>query len=325
MDDITRSIGEDGKPSGEYYHALKTLADKFLEDKCVLFLGAGAAVDDKKPSLPTAGELSNYLAKELDLECPEFVTLSTVAYFFESLRDREQLNRILVEKIKNDNIEPSTTILNLIDIISLLEQENKQTLVFTTNYDKLFEKAYMDRFHKNPEVVVYKGGVDYSKREVNLFDNIDGEPKYWEPSKLTCLFKLHGCIEKPGDHNLVVTEEDYVNFMVNSLIEEQARYRCLPFHVKKKFRESTILFIGYSLADMNFRVIFKATAEQTRLRKHYAVQFWDKKQEHTPFENNQWNGMVKFWFKKDVRTINAKAEQFSKDLFTMVSEIIPEG
>ena len=30
------------------------------------------------------------------------------------------------------------------------------------------------------------------------------------------LYKLHGCISEPGIQNLVVTEEDYINFLANA-------------------------------------------------------------------------------------------------------------
>ena len=180
-------------------------------------------------------------------------------------------------KEEQDRIPPSTTIKRLIELIEIVESKGVKAFVITTNYDRHFERAYFDRFHCQPCVAVYRGGSDPADRAAKLNYSPTGEPlaAYWEPAdrNLTILYKMHACISYAKERGVVITEEDYINFLTNALnggLEKQ-----IPFHVMGQLETSTIVFIGYSLADWNFRTIFKATVER-RLNKDirsYAVQY----------------------------------------------------
>jgi hypothetical protein len=91
--------------------------------------------------------------------------------------------------------------------------------------------------------------------------------------------------------------------------------------VRGKLDASTILFLGYSLADWNFRTIFKATVERRENKdiRSYAVQL------HEPVPTDQRDLlqlMVDFWGEKGVDIINLKADEFVSDLLGAVhSEI----
>jgi hypothetical protein len=147
------------------------------------------------------------------------------------------------------------------DVIALLERRRIQTLTITTNYDRHFEDAYHDKFNRWPEVVIYRGGWNPNDRTAKLHYDSTGKPvlPYWTAKELTSLYKMHGCISNVEGQSLVVTEEDYINFLTNALGEEPRR-----------------LFIGYSLSDWNFRTIFKATVErrENKETRSYAVQLW---------------------------------------------------
>lgn len=54
---------------------------------------------------------------------------------------------------------------------------------------------------------------------------------------------------------MVLTEYDYVDFIV-SLIKDERR-DVIPSFIRKALSISTLLFIGYKLEDINFRVIFQ--------------------------------------------------------------------
>jgi hypothetical protein len=91
--------------------------------------------------------------------------------------------------------------------------------------------------------------------------------------------------------------------------------------VAARIATSTVLFIGYSLSDWNFRVIYKATAEANRDHEAYAVQL------HAPrgagiqleMDNLKWKRSVKFWEEKKVNIINADAALFMDDLCKAVT------
>ena len=134
---------------------------------------------------------------------------------------------------------------------------------------------------------------------------------YRAPRKRTSLYNIHGCISQVTGQSLVVTEEDYINFLTNALGENPDNR--LPWFVRSKLETSTILFLGYSLADWNFRTIFKATVErrETKDMRLYAVQF------HEPQQSNRRDLLpliVDFWGGKRVDIVNVRADEFVTDL-----------
>jgi SIR2-like domain len=323
---IPREVDETGRPTERYAGALETLAERMLQERCVFFLGAGASVDFTRPSLPTGNELSQLLAKKYGLEWHEHIPLSMVAYYYEFLHDRESLNSFLQDHIGNAEIEPSATVQLLSELLKTLEGAGKKTLTITTNYDLQFEQAYRNTVGRDPGIVIYKGGWDHRDRGRQLYDGLGSEkPSEWIPSdrRKSWLFKLHGCISQPEGHNLVITDEDYVNFLANALSNDPSKR--LPTYINGIIARSTILFVGYGLADYNFRVIFKTTVEEAegRAAVSYAVQY--RKTEpcypETPFERVRWHALDEFWAKKSVRIVTAEAALFMKDLLDTVSRI----
>ena len=315
-------LDHNGTLRDEYRNTLRSLARKLTAGRCLLFLGAGASIDDEQPDLPTANELSDSLLKECELEWPESVPLSQSAFYYESMFDRDDLNQKLVEIINNKNINPSKSIVRLMDIIELLEQRKIETIAVTTNYDQHFETAYEVKFSgRKPAVIIYRGGRNPQEANVNLNVSLDPsapeiDPVSWHPDCLTTLYKIHGCISQPEQHGLVITEEDYINFLMNALASPDSRKKILG-RVKALMEQSTILFVGYSLSDWNFRAIFKATAE-SRVNndyKSYAVQRRDPRKAGTKTDEAFWKAMSDFWAKKNVQILNAQASDFMKDLF----------
>ena len=183
----------------------------------------------------------------------------------------------------------------------------------TTNYDRHFERAYQAQFRQSLEVLIYRGGWNPNDRTAKLHCDAGGAPvgAYWSPRKRTSLYKIHGCISQVTGQSLVVTEEDYINFLTNALGENPDNR--LPWFVRSKLETSTILFLGYSLADWNFRTIFKATVERRENKdmRSYAVQF------HEPQRNDRRDLLpliVDFWGEKRVDIVNVRADEFVTDL-----------
>ena len=126
---------------------------------------------------------------------------------------------------------------------------------------------------------------------------------------------MHGCISQPQGKGLVITEEDYINFLTNALNEE-AHDKTLLNHIKGEFGYRTILFIGYSLSDWNFRAIFKATVEKHEDRgyRSHAVQFRNPAQPMTSVETARWESAASFWNEKMVDILMVDANVFISDL-----------
>jgi hypothetical protein len=321
MSEIIRSVDQGNQPSKIYRTTLELLADKLLQEKCMIFLGAGASFDHNKPGLPTGSELSKDMSEACGLEWHEYIPLSTIGFYYESFSSREILNKFIKGKIDNPKIQPSTTIEHLIKIIKILEEKNKRTLVMSTNYDRHFELAYKNEFGCEPEVVIYNGGIDpkehrNKKLHVGLGD-FEECPMRWVPQKNTCLYKMHGCISKPEGQNLVITEEDYINFLSNALSSDEKKK--LLNYITGEISLKTILFVGYSLSDWNFRVIYKAVKEGINMES-YAVQFFDASKSSEEAKK-RWKIMTGFWEDKRVIIINTDASDFMGDLFLITREI----
>jgi hypothetical protein len=330
LSEITRTAAPDGTPTDRKYVAtVREIAHQLLsdtEDDYIFFLGAGASLDRTRPSLPSAATLSQALAEECNLQWHSHVPLSTIAYYYEFFYKRRGLNRFLLDRIDDQKVEPSGTIRHLMKVIGILEDraaslpagERKSLLVLTTNYDRHFERAYKETRTNDLGVIVYNGGVDANDRMQALHVGFRGDPRAWGPKLPTYLYKMHGCMSDPGERNLVITEEDYINFLANAQ-HNDIKKRLLP-HVEGRLSGSSIIFIGYGLLDWNFRVLFKATAEQHQ-KQNYAVQLFDHIKQQAPEEETRWRALVEFWDDKQVDIINADASLFVSDLVEALAKI----
>ena len=316
---------ESPKPAPEYSSKLEILAKSLLDDKCLIFLGAGASRGDSgESSLPTANELGVAMAEKCHQNFPPYLPLSTIAFYFESRYNRAYLNDFLKDKIDRDDIPIPATITELVAIIQFLEKRGKQCFVITTNYDCLFERAYEAATKTKAVVITYRGGWDPHDRAAQLHVGLDAPPEFWHPRrKQVTLYKMHGCIKDVDDTTknkpcLVITDEDYINFITNALSQDDGK-RILQ-HARGAIALSNILFLGYSLSDSNFRVVFKATAESYK-NDSYAIQYLNgQAADFGEFDRMRWVNTRDFWQKKSVQIIEAKASVFVEFLLGQLQQ-----
>jgi hypothetical protein len=108
------------------------------------------------------------------------------------------------------------------------------------------------------------------------------------------LYKIHGSFIRqlptpfadPAPSGLILTEEDYIQFLTLLTQELKVSANTINFRIK----ESTLLFLGYGLQDWDFRVLYKSLIEglqDNERETSYAVQknpdpvwvnYWNKKQ-----------------------------------------------
>lgn len=306
---------------GAYLAQIGRLADELLDPNrdVVFFLGAGACLSGKQAGLPSGADLAKKLIAKCNVDWNQEVPLSTAAFYYESLMGRPALNRFLCDQIKI-GVSPSPTIERLVELLAMIESRNEvPPLVITTNYDTKFEEAYKKRFEREPQVIVYNGACDPNSSTEPLHVGLGKYAKMpadwvWR-LKHTVLFKMHGCISHANgaSRTLVATEEDYINFLANA-ISERPEKRIMNF-VTSQIKMNTVVFIGYSLADWNFRVIYKATAETNHDHEAFAVRFKDiESRKENALEAAAWNNLVEFWNRKGVHIINADGAEFMNDL-----------
>jgi hypothetical protein len=313
-------------PTARYRAILTSLARSLLNDKCMFFLGAGVSF----PTLPTANELSKKMAEDCGLDWHEYVPLSAIAFYYESRFSRTDLNdfltlRFLPETSKppGHRIAPSRAIRKLMSVINLLEERGQPTYTISTNYDEQFEDAYKEIFGRDPETVIYKGAHDpLDDRPLNCTPRgpLYRPARVWHPRSLTVLYKIHGTISQPEDKGLVITEEDYINFLANALGSNDPDKMLLTY-IMGELAERTVLFIGYSLSDWNFRAIFKTTVEkyQKKESKSYAIQFTDPSRPVSDEDKVKAESQEEFWHDKRVDLLNADGATFMDDLLEVMA------
>jgi len=133
------------------------------------------------------------------------------------------------------------------------------SVVITTNYDQLFEKALADA-GKQPRVAVYT-------------PRLEETTDYRKPTAQSpIVFKIHGDISRP--ETVVITDEDYIDFVLRMSNKEP--YDPLPRRLKVYLTDWTTLFVGYSLLDYNLRLLFKTLRwkiDNANLPDMYSVDF----------------------------------------------------
>jgi hypothetical protein len=125
-------------------------------------------------------------------------------------------------------------------------------LYITTNYDDLISQALNEQ--RSPAKTPV---VDYCRW--NRFEEVAGsEPpgrKHSPTAASPLVYHLHGHAAWPS--SLVLTEEDYLDFLIAASETKYQRSEFLRHDVRHALAGNSLLFIGYRLSDWTFRVLFR--------------------------------------------------------------------
>ena len=120
-------------------------------------------------------------------------------------------------------------------------------LYITTNYDNFMEAALKNVGRiPDSEYCRWNEALELAG-ETSLFSNPEYKPSETRP----LVYHLHGSAGVP--QSIVLTERDYIYFLINLSQDE----KLLPTYIRRALATRSLLFIGYNLADINFRVIFQ--------------------------------------------------------------------
>jgi hypothetical protein len=240
---------------------------------CTPFLGAGASAG----VLPTGKAMARSLALAHKYPFPDADNLTRVAQFVAVKAGDPDVPKLkVVEQMKGkgppnfaaeDEIHRAVADLNL-------------PLYLTTNYDDFMTKALMR--DAPPRV---------PRREVCYWHLIRRDESLPEIEPLAptpeapVVYHLHGWLSDPD--SMVLTEDDYLDFLICISEEEQ---KLLPPQIQRAVARTSLLFLGYSLEDMNFKVLFRKFAAYKRMGsggQHFSVQLAPKPGEETPSEEEK--------------------------------------
>lgn len=240
------------------------MADAFISGEVVPFLGAGASAiyrpggtdwGEGENFLPFGYELAEHLARAVAYPDERSNrNLPLVASYFEHVAsDRRRLNQRL-RRVFASRGEPGS-------VHRLLAGIDQPLLIITTNYDDLMERAFGDR----PFVLIVdrgEGNRIWVRRGDGAFAPAPiNDARKWPELRreLPVVYKLHGSTNPAaeGEDSFLITEQDYVDFLGRAK-------KCVPAYFMDRMAEASFLFLGYSLADWNVRVLLRKLRQQPR-------------------------------------------------------------
>lgn len=199
----------------------KIVTDALEQGELLLFVGSGISLPYRdKQGLPGGYQFATLIADRLlerRLRDGESLMQAAQEATWQDNGSRQRLEAILTAAFANPNVLPLPTHQALAAI---------NVTVITTNYDNLIERAFQA----------------FGKR-VSLIWRDEHLPGSSEPT----LIKVHGTVDDPS--SCVITEDDYYRWL-----DREPELRDL---VKALLLTKTVCFVGYSLADPNFRAILR--------------------------------------------------------------------
>ena len=112
----------------------------------------------------------------------------------------------------------------------------------------------------------------------------------------TVILKLHGQVDQGLERaweSFVVTEDDYIDYLVQTEVAS-----VVPVALAAKLRRSHFLFVGYTMADWNLRLLLhRLWGDQPLSYRSWAVQA-----EAQPLERE-------FWRRRDVDVLEIPLER----------------
>jgi hypothetical protein len=160
--------------------------------------------------------------------------------------------------------------------------------LITTNYDSFIERAFRDAARplcvitqnmRNPEGGASKISVIYPDGTSGQEDSSEFQwaDRRYQPGT-AFLFKMYGSVHRPlpdGPDDVIITEDDHIDFMVNSGGNISPYFP--PASLTAAYKRRRFLFLGYSLYDWNFRALLRMLSIRNalsgrRIRHHYAIQ-----------------------------------------------------
>jgi hypothetical protein len=212
------------------------LLKKIERGACVPFLGAGACYG----ALPLGGDIAREWAEQFHYPMSDTGDLVRVSQFLAVEYDLTYPKELVLERLAKcsppnfrEPDEPHGVLADL-----------PLKYYLTTNYDDFMVRALEGRLRNVQRE--YCRWNDLLRKEPTLFDR---EPTYEPSLSRPLVYHLHGHTDP---NSVVLTEDDYLTFL--AAMQDP---KMIPDCVEKAISSSSLLFIGYRMADWNIRVVLQ--------------------------------------------------------------------
>ena len=229
--------------------------------------------------------------------------LARVALYYRGHRDIKFLTDTLLDLIPDHELKPSPTLQQLAGLIYPVNGlKGGLTTIVTTNYDCLLENAIDNQVGYERVIQPPDGFPPKEMKRIQTLLTNEGLP---------VIYKIHGSFpltrvdqerrRQAADCWPAITEEDYIHLL--TVLRD--RRRGVPALLLERIASSTLLFLGYSLQDIDIRTLYKGLIEPlppSKQRTSIAIQrrpssFW-----------------VEFWRQKKVHVYDLDVHQFAEEL-----------
>jgi hypothetical protein len=212
------------------------LTESLQRNTLALFIGAD--LPGQVTGLPSRSDLARELARRQGLD--ESLPLAEVAQRASQAGNRWAFTDFVRQALDTSGSSPRPFHKRVVALV----KEHQIETVITTAYDNSLELAFQEATVGINRVV---RGSDVS---------------FINPDRPT-LIKLYGDMGQPD--SMVVTDRDH-----SDLLRDREKEPILE-EVRRAFRRNTMLFLGYDLADPDFRFLFDGIAESRFARTAYAI------------------------------------------------------
>jgi SIR2-like domain len=224
----------------------KLLLARIEDGVCTPFLGAGVAAG----VLPLGSDIARRWAEQESYPLDDAHDLARVAQFLavhqdDAMYPKELLARELAGLPSPDLTQPG-------EPHAILARLPLPVFI-TTNYDDGMYAALLKAGKEPLREICRWNRSPALDAEPSPF----AEPGYMPSPARPLVYHLHGRLEVP--ESLVLTEDDYLDFLVAIAREPNL----LPHPVRRALAGTSLLFIGYRLADWDFRVIHRGLVAAT--------------------------------------------------------------
>jgi DNA-binding SARP family transcriptional activator len=191
----------------------------------------------------------------------------------------------------------------------LRERGAPHQLIVTTSYDLALERAFLDAGEEFDVVSYLAAGRDRGKfchvapdGTGTLIEVPNTYATELSLDRRTIILKLHGQVGRSADdrewESFVVTEDDYIEYLAQAEVAS-----VVPVALGAKLRRSHFLFLGYTMADWNLRLLLhRLWGDQPLSYRSWAVQ-----PEPMPIERE-------FWRRRDVDVLEIPLERYVSGL-----------
>jgi len=276
------------QPADDWETHFRDVADKLFSGRLVTFLGAGINLCDRPPDakfslegreyLPSGAELAHFLAAEYHFPESAACAVSPCG-MVSSAPDLAKVSQYGVTRLGRGDLYdklrqvfgreyPMTSAHQFLAKLccaapKALKPEDNYPMIVTTNYDDLVERALLGAGIPF-DLVYYDSGDDQrgifwhqapgAKDSVQIPREKANEYEYPLLENRPVVLKVHGTIGDREDQKsgVVITEDDYIDYMASEALD-----KLLPPRLLGKLRSNHLLFLGYSLRDLNLRVFLR--------------------------------------------------------------------